>query len=170
MRFPVLPVIVAAFSVLCMTAAYPGPAFAEEGDLEQIRGVVDTMNRAVTERDLPRLLSTFAEGSVTIDLFPAHRYGAATGEDAVKTAALQERWQAVAPILFATTKVYHRTVRAMDVHIDGGMAVAWLDVETETLPAAEGATSKTNRFREICILRRYDAGWRIVTMTNNRHD
>ncbi len=170
MKLPVLPVIVAAFSMMSMLAA--GVASAEEGDAAQVRGVVEMMNRAVTERDLPRLLSSFAEGSVNIDLFPVHRYSAATGEgnDAVKTANLHERWQAVAPILFATTKVYRRTIRAMDVHVDRGMAVAWLDVETETLSTKEGATTKTNRFSEICILRRYDDGWKIVALTNNRRD
>ncbi|GAB4355878.1 MAG: hypothetical protein Kow006_22600 [Gammaproteobacteria bacterium] len=130
------------------------------------------MNRSVSERNLPGILKTFAEGAVMVDLFPAHKYGAVaeTERDIVKAVALNKRWQAVAPVLFATTKVYRRKVDIVDLHIDNAMAVAWLDVETETLPVKEGATTKINRFKEICILRRYDDGWKIVTITNNRHD
>ena len=179
MKLPLLFVIVAVCAVMSSLAVNAAPlatvsavVSGAETDAVEVRGVIETMNRSVSERNLPGILKTFAEGSVKVDLFPAHKYGAAAEpeSDIVKTVTLNKRWQAVAPILFATTKVYKRKIDVVDLHIDKGMAVAWLDVETETLSVKEGATTKFNRFKEICILRRYDDGWKIVTVTNNRHD
>lgn len=136
------------------------------------RQVIEQMNRYVSERKLPELLRLFAEDSVKMDLYPKLSYGEETTKDSnkVKTTSLKHRWQAVAPILFSTTIVYQRSIKNMEIHIDKGLAVAWLDIETESLSTKPGATSKFNRFKEICILRHYGSGWKIVALSNNRHD
>ncbi len=179
MRLPLLfslVTVLVVISSLAVNAASVSTsieiALSTEANRNEIRQVIETMNRAVSERNLPVLLSTFADGSIKVDLFPAHKYSAAATEegDAVKTVKLDERWQSVAPILFATTKIYDRKVKIREVLIDKGMAVAWLDIETKTLSVKEGASIKYNRFKEICILRHYDQGWKIVALTNNRHD
>lgn len=151
--------------------AHSADAAADES-IAAIKQVIERMNRAVTERDLPELLATFAEGSINLDLFPARKYGASPENEggSVKTTPLHQRWQVIAPVLFSRTKEYQRTVRDMEVQLDKNMAVAWLDLETRTLPATEDATAETDRFKEICILRRSGDQWKIVAITNNRHD
>ncbi len=136
------------------------------------RQVIEQMNRYVSERKLPELLRLFAEDAIKMDLYPKLSYGEKTTKDSnkVKTTGLKQRWQSVAPILFSTTKIYRRSIKNIDIHIDKGLAVAWLDIETESLSAKPGATSKFSRFKEICILRHYDDGWKIVALSNNRHD
>ncbi len=138
----------------------------------EVRQVIEQMNRFVTDRKLPELLKLFAEDSIKVDLFPMRSYGKkeAKGNNKVKTTTLEQRWQAVAPILFSSTKFYRRSVKNMELHIDKGLAVAWLDIETETVSRKQDATRKFNRFKEICILRRYQDGWKIVVLSNNRHD
>ena len=128
------------------------------------------MNHFVSERKLPELLALFAEDSIKVDLFPMHKYGAdATKDSKVKSITLEQRWQTIAPILFATTKFYRRSVKDMDINVNKGLAVAWLEIETESLSLKPGATSKRHRFKEICILRQYHDGWKIVMLSNNRH-
>jgi hypothetical protein len=169
MRFTKMLAMLVMFAVTSMP---PMSAYANRDAIEDVKRVLHTMNDAITSRDLPGLLATFAEGSIQVDLFPARKYGGAAEEDdnVVKTVNLSERWQAVAPILFSRMKSYKRVIRDMEVSVDKGMAVAWLDLETEALSAKEGAVVKTERFKEICILRRYGDAWKIVTITNNRHD
>lgn len=136
-----------------------------------IRTVLDTMNRAITEKDLPLLLGTFAEGSVKVDLFPAHQFGPAeVKQEQPKVVDLHQRWETVAAILFTTPQNYSRHVRGLSVHVDGELAVAWLDIETESSAATGSSVVKRNRFKEICILRRQENGWKIVALTNNRQD
>ena len=148
------------------------PAAAASDDAAQIGDLIDRMNRAISERNLDALLSTFADGGVKVDLFPAHQFGSAaeTASDTVRTADLQQRWRAVTPILFNTTRIYQRTADIVDLHIDRGLAVAWLEISTEILSIEPNARQQNNRFMEICILRRYDDGWKIVALSNNRHD
>ncbi len=141
-------------------------------DYAEIKDVIDIMNDSVTSRDLNGVLNTFADGAINIELFPAKKYGETKTDKPipVKTRTLGERWKSIAPILFGTTKKYLRKATIADLLVDGNLAVARLDVETEALSSKEGAIAKQASFREICILRRYDNGWKIVTLTNNLHD
>ena len=141
-------------------------------DSKAIRQVVEMMNRAITERDLPKLIGTFAEGAIRVDSFPAHRFIAPDPEQQmnVQTADLKARWETVAPILFSTTEFYRRKVVDTSVHVDADLAVAWVDIETETLSKEQDAKIAKNAFKEICVLRRETDGWKILVMTNNRQD
>ena len=139
---------------------------------EQVTSVVEKMNRALTERDVEALVSTFSPDGVAIDLFPAHQYGKMKkgGEFKIKTENLTERWSRVARVLFASTKMFKRTITGINVQVDNGMAVAWIDVKSESLSVKEGAKNKVAHFKEICVLRLYGDEWKIVTLTNNRHN
>ena len=136
-----------------------------------IKAVIANMNQAVTTRDLDLLLTTFANGAINIDMFPAKKYGETENAESfsTKTRSLQERWQSIAPMLFSTKK-YERKATVQDVLVDGNMAMARIDIETESLSAKEGATTKHSRFRELCLLRQDENGWKIVSLTNNLHD
>jgi len=148
----------------------PAHASGTVNNEAEVRQVIEQMNHFVSERKLPELLTLFAEDSIKVDLFPMHKYGAdATKDSKVKSITLEQRWQTIAPILFATTKFYRRSVKDMDINVNKGLAVAWLEIETESLSLKPGATSKRHRFKEICILRQYHDGWRIVVLSNNRH-
>ncbi len=149
-------------------------ARAETTDVEAsnaIKAVIANMNQAVTERDIDLLLTTFANGAINIEMFPAKKYGETEASEpfAAKTRSLQERWQSIAPILFSTKK-YERRATVQEVLVEGNMAMARINIETESLSAKEGATTKQSSFRELCLLRRYESGWKIVSLTNDLHD
>lgn len=154
------------------TAESAAESAASDQDAAAVRTLIESANQAISERDLERLLATFAEGAVRVDAFPAHRFGAAASgaDETVKAVDLADRWKAVAPILFSSTSLYQRRIRGMDVHIDNDLAVAWVVIETAMLGVGEETAAAANRFREIYILRREDDGWKLVAITNNRRD
>ncbi len=141
-------------------------------DANAVRAVVEAMNLAISERDLPRLADLFADGAVDVRLFPAHSFGGPPPEDQMRVEAvnLKDRWHTIAPILFASTASYTRQAADIAVHVDNDLGLAWVDTQTRMVPLGEGAQVHMNRFTEICILRRQDDGWRIVAVTNNRQD
>lgn len=141
-------------------------------DANAVRAVVEAMNQAISDGDLPRLVELFADGAVNVDLFPAHSFDGAppAGAKRVEAVDLADRWRTIGPILFSSTASYTRRVADMAIHVDKDLALAWADIETRMSPLGEGAQVQTNRFKEICILRHDDEGWRIVAVTKNRQD
>lgn len=161
--------------------SYGNPLFAGTtpqditADKQAIHDLITTMNQAVTERDLDGIVATFDKNALKVDLFPAH-YPAKGDKAAVqkptpifpKTADLKERWQIVLGIM-AGAGHYKRTATRMQIHVDGAMASAWVEIETETT-AKDGSKKAGNRFIETVLLKKSDGQWRIVLTSNNRHD
>ncbi len=180
MRFRLLSAFVAflaaqaplAETIASSSATASAQASVSGEDVAAVRSLVESINRAITERNLEQLLDTFADGAVRVDAFPAHRFGAAASGDDEKVEAvdLERRWRTVAPILFSTTRSYERRIQDMDVHVDRDLAVAWVAIETAMSPVGEETMIGRNAFKEIYLLRRYDDGWKIVALTNNRRD
>ena len=164
--------LLAAFFLMFLPTFATADESEASSDRQAIKQVIQKMNQSITERNVDKLLETFAEGAIDMEMFPAHKYGETQTDETfvTKTRPLSQRWQRIAPILFASTQRYVRQARILDLQIDGRMASAWLEVETESLSSKEGAQAKQDRFREICILRHYESGWKIVTLSNNRHD
>lgn len=162
----IVPVLVSCLLPMQVLADDHGQA------TKQVKMVIEKMNQALTERDVDALISTFSPDGVAIDLFPAHQYGKMKkgSEFKIKTENLTERWSRVARVLFASTKMFKRTITGINVQVDNGMAVAWVDVKSESLSVKEGAKNKVAQFKEICVLRLYGNEWKIVTLTNNRHN
>lgn len=179
MRYTNARAILLAIAVLpslpAAGAETAGPAperRATTADANDVRAVVEAMNQAISDADLPRLVGLFADGAVNVDLFPAHSFDRAppAGTKRVEAVDLADRWRTIGPILFSSTGSYTRRVADMAIHVDKDLALAWADIETRMSPLGEGAQVQTNRFKEICILRRDDEGWRIVAVTKNRQD
>ncbi|KHD06196.1 hypothetical protein PN36_24755 [Candidatus Thiomargarita nelsonii] len=139
---------------------------AQADSANAVRAVVKAMNQAITNRDTPALLATFAQGAVKIDLYRAHIYDKAVAPG--KVADLAKRWQTVAAILFASTRFYERKVENMEVHLDDGMAMVWASIQTQLRKA--GSEIKSNRYSEVYLLRLIDKSWKIVAITNNRRE
>lgn len=148
------------------------PATAEQPS-SAVRQVVLDMNQAVNDKDINKMLALFDQGSVRIDLFPAHNYA---DKPPVKTdipvtvSDLPQRWQTVAALLFNTAKSYSRQAKDIQVQVDGDMATAWVNIETSMVAKDPSIKSRSNSFVEALLLRRQNATWKIVAVSNNRSD
>ena len=167
------PLYCICLCLLLLATASPGLAGQSTSDDEgAVRNLVVAMNRAVTDRDLEAILATFAPGAVKVDLYRAHVFGG--GEDQPfepgEVSDLAARWQTVAAILFNSTRLYERKVSSIDIHVDGGMAVAWAVIDTRSQSRVEGAPIKANRYTEVYLAREIDGAWKIVATSNNRSD
>lgn len=129
----------------------------------EVEKVVLTFNESFVQKDLETMLAQFADGSVRIDLFQAHRFGAKPDSElAVQASPLADRWRSVAPIIFASATKYERLVDQMQIQVDGDMAMVWASIRT--------VSSSETRFTEVYLLKKYPAGWKIAAMSNNRQE
>lgn len=137
-----------------------------------VRGVITEMNQAITDRDVDRLLETFADNAVKFNLHRAHGQdkdvSKLTAKDQISDLAIM--WKSVSQILFPSTRFYERTAIVMDVHIDKEMAVIWATINTRSQSIKEGADINTNSFSEVYLLVLIEEEWKIATITNNRKD
>ncbi|PIE01499.1 MAG: hypothetical protein CSA81_11250 [Acidobacteria bacterium] len=141
-----------------------------KGDEIAVRETIRKMNESVSNKDLQGLHSVILDDAVKLNLFPAHKYGEVADDNfKITTAPLKGTWTTVATLLFRGTHVYKRDIVHMDIHINGAMAVAWVELQTETI-RQKGDPPKRNHFREICVLKRMGKEWKIAMATNNRHD
>lgn len=150
-----------------------------EIDKQAIKEVIWKMNKGVTERNIAHVTDTFAEHAIKVDLFPAHyksRYISQAVKDKQskvvfpKTASLATRWQAVLGIMSGSTKLYERSVKDMQIHVDGAMANAWVHIHTRTVSHDPKKPESNNDFYEIVLLKKIAGEWSIMLTSNNRHD
>ena len=155
---------VVALGAALMTVASATPAESQNRAALGVEEVVLAMNRAVTERDLRAILAQFAAGAVQVNLSAAH---ADATDEAETIVDLAGQWKAIAPIIFANTESYTRSVEEMATHVDGELASVWARIRTETRrPAVQGAVTVT--FSESYLLALVDGGWKILSVANNR--
>jgi len=155
---------VVAFGAALMTVASADAAAAENQAAGGVEDVVLLMNRAVTERDLRAILAQFAAGAVQVNLNAAH---AGATDETETIVDLAGQWKAIAPIIFANTESYIRSVEEMATHVDGELASVWARIRTETRrPAVQGAVTVT--FFESYLLALIDGDWKILSVANNR--
>jgi ketosteroid isomerase-like protein len=146
-----------------MTTAAPAP-----NQKQAIRNVVLQMNQAITSRETDKLLATFAEGAVKIDLFPAHIKPGPKIAHQIVTADLKKRWQAVTEILFSSTQFYKRAAKNMTIHSDGRFATVWATIDTSSQPLHKNAAIQNNQYSELYLLRLIGNDWKIAAISNNR--
>lgn len=149
----------ATAALLATSWAWAEPEPATDGPAT----VVESFNRAVTDRDMDRLLAHFAAGGVQYNLRPSHG-GLQAGP---LTTDLDARWSMIGPVLFSATRSYTRDVEVIDVRAAGDLATVWAKVRTETVLASDGKAS-TENFTEVYLLVRTADGWRIAGIADNR--
>jgi ketosteroid isomerase-like protein len=129
---------------------------------DDVAGVVQTFNAAVTARQLDQLLNHFAEGGVQFTIRPSH--------EGLKRAGLTEelatRWSMVGPVLFSATKAYTRKAEILDARAIGDLATVWARIDTETVSLQGKATTET--FSEVYLLVRSGQDWKIAGIADNR--
>lgn len=151
--------LIAAAALFGSTSAWAESTAADQGPA----AVVTSFNRAVTDRDMERLLAHFAEGGVQFNLRPSHG-GLPTGP---LTSELNARWRMVGPVLFSATRSYTRDAEVIDVREAGDVATVWVNVATRTVLASNGEAS-TEAFTEVYLMVRTGDGWRIAAVADNR--
>lgn len=142
---------------------------------------VRAFNAALSQRQLDAALALLLPGAVNFNLAPAHAFiapasNAAAQADAKRgptappaeplTSDLAAHWRTVAPLLFATQKVYLRQVDDAVVHVDGRLATVWARVRTRTEPRQ--GTPSLLVFSESYLLRLDDGHWRIAAIAQSR--
>ncbi len=162
------PLITSLAMAVFIAANFSKAALATPNEKIAIRNIITQMNQAFTSRETDKLLATFGEGAVKIDLFPAHVKSGKRSSTAIKTADLTKRWQTVTAILFKSTNFYERVAKNMKVHADNNLALVWATIETRSQSIQKGAKIKSDRYSEVYLLRFIKNNWKITALTNNR--
>lgn len=148
---------------------------ASAADDRTPEGAVRAFNAALSQRRLDAALALLLPGAVTFNLAPAHAFTAPppAGPGAAAPAAadpltsdLATHWRTVAPVLFATQRVYLRQVDEATAHADGRLATVWARVRTRAEPRQ--GTPSLLVFSEAYLLRLDDGHWRIAGIAQSR--
>ena len=170
----------ALLMLLCLAA--PSMAVAAPGDSTP-DDAVRAFNAALSQRQLDAALALLLPGAVNFNLAPAHAFTAPADAGTAKpgargagtaaapaseplTSDLATHWRTIAPVLFATQKVYLRQVDDVAVHVDGRLATVWARVRTRAEPRQ--GTPSLLVFSESYLLRLDDGHWRIASMAQSR--
>ena len=170
-------------TLLLLALASPSMATESAGDRTP-EEALRAFNAALSQRQLDAALALLLPGAVNFNLAPAHAFiaPASASASAAPTAApragnapppaepltadLATHWRTVAPLLYATQKVYLRQVDEATVHVDGRIATVWARVRTRAEPRQ--GTPSLLVFSESYLLRLDDGHWRIAAIAQSR--
>ncbi len=125
--------------------------------------VVQSFNRAITQRDKDSAIAQLIDGGVQFTLRSLH-----DGVDPDKLVTpILAHWSMVAPVLFASTTSYTREVEIMNVEAHGDVATVWTNTKTVSVRKDQDVAS-TNEFTEVYLLVTTPDGWRIASIADNR--
>ena len=152
----VTAVFVAAFLLISSIATAADANTPEE--------TVLAFNEAIAKRDTAAIQAALAEGSVQIQLRPAHP---GMPEDPPLTGDLKKTWEVVAAILFPSTESYIREIDVTQSYSDGEVATVWVNTTTHT-QRKQVAESMVLTFSEVYMLVKKDNQWKIAVIADNR--
>ncbi len=148
---------------LAMNLAAPAISLAEMDAAADAETVVQSFNRAITQRDQEAAVAQLIEGGVQFTLRSLH-----DGVDPDKLVTpILAHWSMVVPVLFASTSRYTREVEIIDSEAHGDVATVWTNTKTVSVRKGKDAAS-TNEFTEVYLLVSTPDGWRIASIADNR--
>lgn len=156
-----LPAKLAAVWFSIMLSAFVPAVFAADGDPA---AVVAEFNAAISARDLERALACMAQGSVQLQLHPAHP---GVNVSNSLTTDLVSSWRAVGTILFPATDSYERHADVTAIEESGDVATVWTLTRTESR-RKQSTKPKVQQFSELYVLMRQQGNWKIAVQASNR--